>query len=131
MASVHAIDVTRGNARASAEALTLDTLRAVRGLALTAAQLETILEADAELVSRLLASETKLSPDTEIGARALMLVRLHRALGDVFGSLELAHGWLDKPEPTLHACPADLIRSSEGLARTLAHLEGRCNDCLW
>jgi len=131
MASVHAVDVRKGNARVSAEALTLDILRAVRGLGLTPVHLQSILEADPELVSRLLASEATLSPDSDVGLRALMLVRLHRALGDVFGSLELAHGWLEKPEPSLQACPADLIRSTDGLRRTLAHLEQRCNDRLW
>lgn len=131
MASVHAVDVATGNARTSAGALTLDTLRAVRGLGLEPRHVQSILEADADLVDRLLASEATLSPDSEPGMRALMLVRLHRALGDVFGSLELAHRWLTRPEPDLRACPADLIRSTDGLRRTLVHLERHCNDCLW
>jgi uncharacterized protein (DUF2384 family) len=56
---------------------------------------------------------------------------LHRALGDVFGSIEQVRSWLARREPALDARPIELLHSPEGLDRLVVHMEGRCKDCLW
>lgn len=131
MGHAHAIDVTQGNARVSGDVLTLETVRATRSLGLGRELLQGVLGLDAAAVDRLLACEDWLTPGTPEGDRALLLVRLHRALGDVFGALDSVHGWLDAPEPALGARPIELVRTPEGLARVVAHIETRCKDCLW
>ncbi|WP_460832075.1 antitoxin Xre/MbcA/ParS toxin-binding domain-containing protein [Lysobacter humi (ex Lee et al. 2017)] len=131
MGHAHAIDVSQGNARVSGDALTLETVRATRSLGLGRELLQAVLGVDARAVERLLACEAGLVPGTPEGERALLLVRLHRALGDVFGSLEAVHGWLDTPQPALDARPIELMRTPEGLERVVRHMETRCKDCLW
>jgi uncharacterized protein (DUF2384 family) len=124
------LDVASGNARESSEALTLDTLRAARNLSLDAGILQAILATDATVVARLLDHRQVLTPDSDAGVRALSLVRLHRALGDVFGSVEQVNVWLDRIEPELGARPRDLIGTPTGLERVVRHMEGQCRDIL-
>ena len=131
MGHAHAIDVSHGDARVCGDALTLETVRATRSLGLGRDLLQAVLGTDARGVERLLACETGLAPDTPQGARALLLVRLHRALGDVFGSLDAVHGWLDAPQPALGARPIELMHTPDGLERVVRHIETRCKDCLW
>ncbi|CAA9352136.1 MAG: hypothetical protein AVDCRST_MAG71-3002 [uncultured Lysobacter sp.] len=124
-------DVRSGDARVSAEALTLDTLRAARNLELQRPQLEALLGADPDEVDRLLDNRQTLSPRSEQGMRALLLVRLNRALGDVFGSLHRAREWLDTLDPALGGRPGDLLRTREGLERVLGHMELSSKDFAW
>lgn len=130
MGRAHAVDVS-GSARVSGDALTLETVRATRSLGLGREMLQAVLGVDAAQVDRLLASEAQLVPGTPEGERALLLVRLHRALGDVFGSLDHVHRWLDDEQAALGARPIELLRSREGLERVVGHMENRCKDCLW
>lgn len=127
----HALDVASGNARNSPEALTLDTLRAARGLGLGPSDLRPLLAMETGDIDRLVGHDLMLSPASDAGARALLLVRLHRALGDVYGSLEQVGRWLDTPDPTLGARPRDVMREPGGLARVVTHMEPHCRDCLW
>lgn len=127
----HSLNVRSGDARVSREALTLDTLRAARNLQLDAQILQTVLATDPGVVSSLLDSERTLSPDSEAGGRALLLIRLHRALGDVFGSLHQVHQWLDTYEQELGGRPRDLITTPDGLERVVSHIEAHCKDCAW
>lgn len=132
MATAHVLDVSRGTARQSPEALTLSTVQAARGFGLAGRDVALLLGSEASLAEGLLAGERMLSPDTEVGARAVKLVRLHRALGDVYGSIELVRAWLVREEPELDgARPVELLRRKGGLERVLAHMETRCKDCLW
>ncbi|GAB6195167.1 antitoxin Xre/MbcA/ParS toxin-binding domain-containing protein [Lysobacter xanthus] len=129
--TLHALDVVRGNARASAEALALDARRAATGLGLDAEALGPTLDVDPPTAAGILAGDSRITPGSDLAERTLLLVRLHRALGDVYGSTELVHRWLDAEEPELGARPRDLLRSTDGLRRVVAHMEHHCKDCLW
>ena len=131
MATAHVLDVSQGTPRVSAAALTLATVQAARGFGLRPRDVAALLGSEAVVADELLAGERMLSPDSEVGARAVMLVRLHRALGDVFGSIEQVRTWLARREPALEARPIELLRRPEGLERLVGHMEGRCKDCLW
>lgn len=130
-ASSHAVDVTRGNARASSEALALDARRAAAALGFGPSSLRDVLDVDAPLADAIRAGEARIAPGSDLAERVLLLVRLHRALGDVHGSLEQVDRWLDGEEPGLRGRPRQLIRSTAGLRRVVDHVEGRCKDCLW
>lgn len=130
-AHTHALDVSRGNARASAEALALDARRAAAGLGLDTAALAAVLDTDAGAADAIRAGASRESPGTALAERMLLLVRLHRALGDVHGSLERMNAWLDAVDPTLGDRPRTLITTTDGLRRVVDHTESRCNDCLW
>lgn len=125
------LDVSNGDARASPEALTLDTLRAARNLALRVEDLQTVLATDAVVVQSLLDERRVLTPESSEGRRALLLVRLHRALGDVFGSLDQVHRWLDAEEPELRGRPRELIGTADGLADVVMLIESRSKDPAW
>lgn len=127
----HAIDVARGNAKASAEALALDARRAATGLRLHAGELASVLDTDDATARAILSGSARLTPGSALAQRTLLLVRLHRALGDVHGSTERMDDWLDAEEPTLRARPRMLMRSPDGLQRVVEHMEHRCKDCLW
>lgn len=131
MAIAHVLDVSQGTPRVSPAALTLATVQAARGFGLGARDVAALLETEAVVADELLAGERILAPDTEVGARAVQFVRLHRALGDVFGSIEQVRAWLAREEPELGARPMDLLRTHDGLPTLLTHLEARCKDCLW
>lgn len=131
MASAHVLDVPNGVPRASAAALTLATVQAARGFGLGARDVARLLGAEARQADALLAGEHMLAPDSEVGSRAVLFVRLHRALGDVFGSIEQVRAWLGNEEPALGTRPVELLRAPDGLPRLLEHMEARCKDCLW
>ena len=126
-----ALHVQVGNARVSPEALTLDTVRAARGLGLDATALREALGGDDRSIDRLLGCELTLAPETSLGESALLLVRLHRALGDVFGSLDQVEQWLTTHDKALGGRPRDLLRTRSGLMRLAIGMEKRCKDCLW
>ena len=126
------MDVVRGNARASAEALGLDARRAALALGLAPADLREVLDVDAATAVSIHTGEARLALGSETAERTLRLVRLHRALGDVYGSIEQANRWLDGAEPAFNgAKPRDVMRTPAGLQRVAAHVERRCKDCLW
>ena len=127
----HAVNVRRGNARASAEAMALDARRAASALGFGVNEVRDVLDADAATAASIHAGEARIPPGSELAGRTLLLVRLHRALGDVYGSLDQVNAWLDAEEPALHARPRELIRSQAGLRRVVEQVEGRCKDCLW
>ncbi|HZX80858.1 MAG TPA: antitoxin Xre/MbcA/ParS toxin-binding domain-containing protein [Lysobacter sp.] len=123
--SLHLLD-----GRTSAHALTYGMLRASRTLELDASLLQSILATDADRVARLLDSQSTLDPDSPEGLRALRLVRLHRALGDVFGSSERVHRFLDTVAPELGTTPRALLGTADGIERVLACVERDVRDSL-
>lgn len=131
MGIAHALDVPNGMPRVSSAALTLATVQAARGFGLGARDVAALLGSESIVADELLAGERMLSPDSEVGARAVLFVRLHRALGDVYGSIDLVRAWLGKPDPALAARPVDVLRAPDGLERLVAVMETRCKDCLW
>ncbi|GAB6195930.1 antitoxin Xre/MbcA/ParS toxin-binding domain-containing protein [Lysobacter xanthus] len=114
----------------SAQALTYSTLRATKTLDLDRQLLQFILATDADLVERFLGAQALIDPDSSEGHRALLLVRLHRALGDVFGSAERVHTFLDEPMAVLGGTPRELLRTDRGLQRVLDLVEADVRDSL-
>ncbi|TCZ88675.1 antitoxin Xre/MbcA/ParS toxin-binding domain-containing protein [Lysobacter sp. N42] len=131
MARAHVLDVSQGTPRVSPAALTLATVQAARGFGLAARDVAALLDTEAVIAAELLSGERMLTPDSKVGSRAVQFVRLHRALGDVFGSIEQARAWLGREEPALGARPVELLRQAGGLDRLVSHMEARCKDCLW
>lgn len=115
---------------ASAHALTYGMLRASRTLELDGQLLQFILATDADVVGQLLDSRRTLDPDSPEGRRALRLVRLHRALGDVFGSAERVQRFLDTVEPSLGDTPRRLLGTVDGVERVLDVVERDVRDSL-
>ncbi|TZF91052.1 antitoxin Xre/MbcA/ParS toxin-binding domain-containing protein [Cognatilysobacter lacus] len=126
-----ALDVARGNARHSTEALALDARRAARGLGVGAEELGDTLDVGPDIANAILAGSARIAPGSDLAERALLLVRLHRALGDVHGSVERMHDWLHADEPDLQGRPRELIRTTHGLRRVVTHIESHCKDCLY
>lgn len=127
----HAVNVSRGNARASAEAMALDARRAAKALGFGVDEVRGVLDIDPQTAASIHTGEARIPPGSDLAERTLLLVRLHRALGDVYGSLDHVNAWLDAEEPALHARPRDLIRTQPGLRRVVEQVESRCKDCLW
>ena len=115
---------------ASSHALTYGTLRASRTLDLDGQLLQFILATDADVVEQLLDHRSVLDPDSPAGARALRLVRLHRALGDVFGSAERVQRFLDTTLDELGDTPRRLLATVDGVERVLAIVERDVRDSL-
>ena len=115
---------------ASSHALTYGTLRATRTLDLDGQLLQFILATDGHVVEHLLDNRIMLDPDTPEGARALRLVRLHRALGDVFGTAERVQRFLDTATPELGDTPRRLLGTADGVERVLAVVERDVRDSL-
>lgn len=123
-------DVKRGNARLSADALTFDTQRAVKGLGLDDTVIAHVLGTDSRAAADVLSGATRLEPASVVGRRAFLLVRLYRALGDVFGSLERVQQWLRSEEPALGGAPVELIQGDQ-LPSVVRHMERQCRDSRW
>lgn len=115
---------------ASAHALTYGTLRASRTLDLDGQLLQFILATDADVVEQLLDHRSILDPDSPAGLRALRLVRLHRALGDVFGSAERVQRFLDTPLPEFGETPRRMLGTADGIERVLGVVERDVRDSL-
>ncbi len=131
MGMAHALDVPNGVPRLSSAALTLATVQAARGFGLVARDVAALLGSEAILADELMSGERMISPESEVGARAVLFVRLHRALGDVYGSIEQVRTWLGNSDPALAARPVDVLRAPDGLERLVSVMETRCKDCLW
>lgn len=131
MGLAHALDVPNGAPRVSPAALTLATVQAARGFGLGARDVAALLGSESIVADELLAGERMISPDSELGSRAVLFVRLHRALGDVYGSIEQVRAWLSSDDPALAARPVDVLRAPDGLERLVSVMETRCKDCLW
>lgn len=114
----------------SSHALTYGTLRASRTLELDGQLLQFILATDASVIDQLLGNQSTLDPESPQGMRALRLVRLHRALGDVFGVAERVQRFLNTVHPELGATPRALLATSDGLERVLALVEQDVRDSL-
>lgn len=131
MSHLQALDVAAGDARRCSKALALDVRRAIRGLGLDDDALRALLDVDPWTARAIRTGDEHHPPDSALAHRLLLLVRLHRGLGDVYGSTDRMDRWLDSEEPALQGRPRDLMRSLDGLRRVVANVEGRCKDCLW
>lgn len=117
--------VLRMTAPAPEMVLTKAALRAAAGLGLTNADLAKIIGVSEATVSRYKKDASTIAPSSVHGQLAMLLVRVFRSLDPLVGSDESKRkAWMHSVNKALHGTPSELIRSPEGLVRTLAYLDG-------
>lgn len=105
--------------------LTKATVRAAELLGLNSGDLARVIGVSAATVSRYRQAAAGLSPASKSGQLALLLVRVFRSLDPLVGSDDHKRkAWMRSQNQALGGVPAQLILSPEGLARTLAYLDG-------
>ncbi|MFT3778588.1 MAG: DUF2384 domain-containing protein [Ottowia sp.] len=108
-----------------AAVLTKATVRAAELLGLNSGDLARVIGVSAATVSRYRQAAAGLSPTSKSGQLALLLVRVFRSLDPLVGSDDHKRkAWMRSQNQALGGVPAQLILSPEGLARTLAYLDG-------
>jgi transcriptional regulator with XRE-family HTH domain len=99
-------------------------VRAARLLAVSQAELASVLGVSRATASRLFASRYLLSPshgkEWELG---LLFVRLFRSLDAVAGHGDEARAWLRGENRALAGRPIELMASAEGLVRVIGYLD--------
>ncbi len=106
--------------------LTKATLRAAYQLGLSHKDLAQVLGVSEASVSRLKSNQRAISPQSKEGDLALTLIRIFRSLDPLVGG-DPSRGkrWMASPNRALAGqSPKALIGSVNGLARTLAYLDG-------
>lgn len=108
-----------------ASVLTQATVRAAEQLGLNNADLARIIGVSAATVSRYKRSLVQITPTSKAGELALLLIRVFRSLDPLVGSDGIKRkAWMHTMNQALNGVPAELIRRPDGLARTLAYLDG-------
>lgn len=109
-----------------AAVLTQATLRAAEQLGLSSRELAQVLGVSEASISRLKSSARKIHPESKEADLALTLIRIFRSLDPlVGGDSSLGKRWMASPNQALtDQTPKALIVSINGLARTLAYLDG-------
>ncbi|RTL34174.1 MAG: DUF2384 domain-containing protein [Burkholderiales bacterium] len=99
--------------------------RVAAGLGLTGRAVAQTVGFSEATVSRIWQGERGIDPKSKEGQLALMLVRVFRSLDALVGGSESKRQtWMHTHNTALLGVPANLILSPEGLARTLAYLDG-------
>ena len=94
-------------------------------LDLTSAELAKTIGVSDATVSRYKSAQASIAPASKPGELALLLIRVFRSLDPLVGSDgELRKAWMHSPNKALNGVPATLILKPEGLASTLAYLDG-------
>lgn len=105
--------------------LTKATIRAAELLDLQSSDLAKVLGVSGSTVSRYRSGNAEISATTKAGELALLLVRVFRSLDPLVGSdTTMRQEWMHSRNKALGGIPAELIRKPDGLARTLAYLDG-------
>lgn len=105
--------------------LAQSTLRAATLLGLTGRDLARVIGVSEATVSRYRKARASLAPSSKAGQLALLLIRVFRSLDPLVGSDgELRKAWMQSENAALNGVPAQLILRPDGLARTLAYLDG-------
>ena len=105
--------------------LTKATINAAAMLDLTSAELAKTIGVSDATVSRYKSAQASIAPASKPGELALLLIRVFRSLDPLVGSDgELRKAWMHSPNKALNGVPATLILKPEGLASTLAYLDG-------
>jgi transcriptional regulator with XRE-family HTH domain len=100
------------------------TARAAEALGLRGKQLAQVVGYSEPTVSRVLTGERGIDPSTKPGELALLLVRVFRSLDALVGGNDRQRLlWMNSHNRALNAIPAELVRTAEGLVRTLAYLD--------
>ncbi len=108
-----------------AAVLTKATLNAANLLGLKDTELATVIGVSAPTVSRYRNGGSGLDPEHKAGELALLLIRLFRSLDPLVGSDSAKRKvWMHTRNAALGNVPVTLIRSPEGLVRTLAYVDG-------
>lgn len=101
------------------------TARTAGYLGLSGAALARTLGTSEATVSRILAGQRPIAPDSKAGELALLLVRLYRSLDALVGNDEsLRRAWFESPNDALNGTPKDLIRTAQGLVTVVNYLDG-------
>ncbi|MGY4517092.1 hypothetical protein [Lysobacter sp. HA18] len=108
--------------RAAAELLTYDVMRVVRTMQLDATRLARVIGSDELHANAVLSGQALVQPGSPIGQRCIRLVRLHRALGDAFGSTDAVAAFLNRADPDDGVVPALILEQSDGIERVFARL---------
>lgn len=109
----------------AAYVLTRATVRAADALGLSGSELGRIIGVSNATISRYRSGNSELRPESKTGELALLLVRVFRSLDPLVGSdSDMRKQWMKARNRALGAIPAELLRSPEGLVRTLAYLDG-------
>lgn len=109
--------------RAAADLLSYDVRRVARSLGIDSRLLRRILMVDGALARALISGTTSLVPSSAEGVRAMRLVRLNRALGDAFGSVEAVIAFLRTTGEGDGSTPLALLAEPEGIERVFARLD--------
>lgn len=105
--------------------LTTAALRAADMLDLSNTELAKTIGVSDATVSRYKHARAGIAPSSKPGELALLLIRVFRSLDPLVGSDgEMRKAWMRSPNQALNGVPAQLILKPEGLARTLAYLDG-------
>lgn len=109
---------------ARSRVLTRAVMRSADLLRLSNSQLAQILGISESSVSRLVAGERQIDPESKEGELGLLLVRLYRSLDAmVGGDSDLRMTWLASNNRALNGPPLELITSASGLVNAVAYLD--------
>lgn len=101
------------------------TARAAHLLGLTGKSVAQVVGFSEPTISRVLSGVRGIEPTSKEGELALLLVRVFRSLDAlVGGNDDKRMAWMNSNNKALHGTPAELIKTAEGLVRTLAYLDG-------
>jgi transcriptional regulator with XRE-family HTH domain len=101
------------------------TARASSALGLSGKALAQVLGFSEPTISRILNNDRGINPDSKEGELSLLLVRVFRSLDALVGGDDVKRRlWISTQNTALNGVPAELIRTAEGLVRTLAYLDG-------
>jgi hypothetical protein len=99
--------------------------RSSDALGLTGKALAQVIGYSEPTVSRILNAERGIDPASKEGELALLFVRVFRSLDALVGGNETKRKlWMSSHNSALNGVPAELIKTAEGLVRTLAYLDG-------
>ncbi|MDN5874037.1 MAG: MbcA/ParS/Xre antitoxin family protein [Sinobacteraceae bacterium] len=120
MRSTHAKTVPKPTA-----VLTKAVIRSAVLLGFKDVELAQVVGVSAPTISRCRRGEASIDPSRKAGELALLFVRLFRSLDPLVGSdADKRKAWMRTENKALGAVPATLVRRPEGLAQTLAYLDG-------
>lgn len=109
----------------AAVVLTKATIRAAELLGLQSSDLARIIGVSNATVSRYKSESAGIAPASKAGELALLLIRVFRSLDPLVGSDdEKRKAWMHSSNKALNGVPAKLLRSPDGLVKTLDYLDG-------
>lgn len=101
------------------------TARASSALGLSGKALAQAVGFSEATISRVIKGERGIDPTSKEGELSLLLVRVFRSLDALVGGDDAKRRlWMTTHNSALNGVPIELIRTAEGLVRTLAYLDG-------